>query len=419
MDRKILFEALKSTWLITPEAADNYFLMLEKFFAGETNIFQEKEQEVMFMVNAEGKRITTSADAQNNGIAVINLDGPVMKNDYCGAPGTQSLMQALQQANDNPAVTGIVLQIDSPGGSVDGTQQFANAIKNSAKPVVAYINGMMASAAMWIGSAASQRIASSETDDIGSIGTMAKWRDYKDLHAAKGIKTHEVYATNSTDKNKIFREAEGNNPEGKSNYEPLQKTYLDPVNDIFTNTIQQNLPNADPTVLSGKLYPAQEAKKKGLIDKIGTFQDAVKSAHKLGKQKTQTQKNNSMKWSKVLSFLGITSAVNNADEVKVTDAQLDNMEAVINERDSLKTSNDSLKIEIEALKKTAGENKTAIEAKEEEIIKLNAEVAKLSKEDGAPFSSGPDPKKNTAAYKSKELKESMEMNFQQEILSRL
>src|SRR6059058_4208514 len=50
--------------------------------------------------------------------------------------------------------------------------------KNSAKPVVAYISGMMASAAMWIGSAAAVRVASSSTDIIGSIGTMAAWNDY-------------------------------------------------------------------------------------------------------------------------------------------------------------------------------------------------------------------------------------------------
>src|SRR4051812_49200179 len=77
--------------------------------------------------------------------------GAVMKYDYCGAAGTQSMMRALEQANDNPSISAIILQIDSPGGAVDGTQQFADAIKNSKKPVVAYINGTMCSAAMWLG----------------------------------------------------------------------------------------------------------------------------------------------------------------------------------------------------------------------------------------------------------------------------
>jgi ClpP class serine protease len=165
---------------------------------------EEETKEFAWIVNASGQRIGSIEDAVNNGIAVINMQGAVMKYDYCGAPGTQSMMKALQQANDNPSVSAIVLQIDSPGGSVDGTQQFANAVKNSAKPVVAYINGMMCSAAMWIGSAASQRIASSNTDVIGSIGTMASWNDFSGYMEKLGIKRHEVYATDSTHKNNRF-----------------------------------------------------------------------------------------------------------------------------------------------------------------------------------------------------------------------
>lgn len=392
MDIKVLLQALNHVWLIEPNAADNYALILHKLFTGESASFSiseqdEKPRDFAWIVNASGQRIGTIADAVDNGVAVINLKGAVMKYDYCGAAGTQSMMKALQQANDNPSVSAILLQIDSPGGSVDGTQQFATAIKNSAKPVVAYVNGMMASAAMWIGSAAQQRMASSNTDTIGSIGTMAAWNDWKGYYERVGVKPHQVYATASTHKNLPFREANGLNADGKTNYEPMIKTWLDPTNEEFMNAIQQNLPKADNTVLNGAAYIATEAKKKGLIDKIGTFEEAVKTAMKLGKQQQQIQNNNSMKWSKILAVLSL-GLISSAADVKLEDKDLDTLEAVVNERDQLKTENATLKTDVAtakaAEKKATDELATAnasITAKDAEIKKLTDEVAALNKKD--------------------------------------
>ncbi|RYZ63026.1 MAG: S49 family peptidase, partial [Chitinophagaceae bacterium] len=331
MDKKVLIEAMGRPWFLEPQSAAAYAAIIHRLIAGEnvSNFFENEEiKEFAFVVNASGKRIGGIEDAADNGVAVINLKGAVMKYDYCGAPGTQSLMKALDAANSNPSVSGIVLQIDSPGGSVDGTQQFANAVKNSKKPVVAYINGMMASAAMWIGSAASQRIASSNTDIIGSIGTMASWADYKGAYESKGVKFHEVYATDSTQKNIGHREA------SQGNYEPLIKHTLDPMNNQFTAAIQANIPGVDPTVLNGAHYIATEAKKKGLVDKIGTFEQAVKTAAQLGKQQ-QTTKQHTM-----VSFENTIKASNSEgfDVVEggflATEDQLNAIEATLTENAS-------------------------------------------------------------------------------------
>ncbi|MEJ7829658.1 MAG: S49 family peptidase [Segetibacter sp.] len=337
MDIKILLQALNQPWFIQPEAAEYHALVLHQMITGQSASMEDADKpvaEFAFAVNAAGQKISTIQDASDNGVAVINIRGAIMKYDYCGAPGTQSMMRALQQANDNPAISAVLLQIDSPGGSVAGTQQFADAIKNSAKPVVAFVNGMMCSAAMWIGSAATERIASSNTDVIGSIGTMASWNDFRAYYESKGIKTHEVYASASTHKNLQFREANGANEEGKPNYEPLIKTWLDPLNSEFTGAIQQNLPGVDNTVLNGSHYIAAEAKKKGLINKIGTFESAVRTALALGKKTDKQKTDNSMKWNKILGFLGIAS-IASAQDVKLEDNQLDNLEAAIDQKEKL------------------------------------------------------------------------------------
>ncbi len=288
MHIKILLQALNQPWFIQPEAAQYNAAILHNIIAGQslntTGLDDKPVKEIAYATNALGQRTGNIQDANDDAIAVINIRGALMKYDYCGAPGTQSIMNALQQANNIPSISAIILQFDSPGGSVDGTQQLANAIKSSAKPVVAYINGMMCSAAMWLGSAASMRIASSNTDIIGSIGTMTSWNDFKGYYEKMGIKTHEVYASNSTQKNLPFREANADNVKGEPNYDPLIKTWLDPLNSEFISAIEKNLPGIDKTVLSGGHYLAIEAKKKGLIDRIGTFESAIESAIQLGKK---------------------------------------------------------------------------------------------------------------------------------------
>ena len=418
MDIKVLLQAFRGDWLIEPTAADHFGLIAFQFLTGARVSFfdeEEKPKEYAFIVDASsGKRIGGIADAVDNGVAVLSLEGAVMKYDYCGAPGTQSLTKALQQANENPSVSAIVLQIDSPGGSVDGTQQFADAIKNSAKPVVAYVDGMMCSAAMWIGSAASQRISSSNTDIIGSIGTMAKWKNFDGYYKSKGIESHEVYATNSTHKNLPFREAEGRNADQKANYTPLIETWLDPMNNEFTGTIEQNLPDADKTVLNGSAYIAKDAKKKGLINKIGSFSDAVNTAAKLGKQKQNTQTSYSMKFPKLSALLKFKA------EEKIEGSPLEShaetLEAVVSERDSFKTENDQLKLTVAEHENTIKAHDKTIETLTTDKNDLTAKVTKLEALDGG---------KTTATSEEKDKNpqpagiKAEDMAFQQELFNKI
>jgi ClpP class serine protease len=69
---------------------------------------------------------------------------------------------------------------------------------------------------------------------------------------------------------------------------------LDPLNSEFTGAIQENLPNVDKTVLNGSHFIAKDAKKKGLVDKIGNFETAVKTAMKLSKEQQNLSIDNNM-----------------------------------------------------------------------------------------------------------------------------
>jgi signal peptide peptidase SppA len=376
VNKKVLLEALARPWFLEPQSAAYFASIVHKLFSGEPiTEFEDAPTEFAFVVNAAGNRIGGIEDAADNGVAVINLQGAVMKYDYCGAPGTQSLMKALDQANNNPSVSAIVLQIDSPGGSVDGTQQFANAIKNSKKPVVAYANGMMASAAMWIGSAAKTRIASSNTDIIGSIGTMASWADYKGMYESKGIKLHEVYASDSTQKNIGFREA------SNGNYDPLIKSTLDPLNDQFISSVKANIPAVDQTVFNGAHYIATEAKKKGLVDKIGSFESAVKTAMQLGKESKTKQQHTMEVFQNILSAAKSESFEVIDGGFLLTEEQLnaidDNIANKVTAINLATESNNRLKESVDELQSQFDGAVNANTELKVKIAELEAEVAQL------------------------------------------
>src|SRR5574343_863374 len=61
-------------------------------------------------------RVNSSAEMDNNGeLLVIDVTGPVMKGDYCGAPGMQTIAQAIGAAENDNTISSILLNIDSPG----------------------------------------------------------------------------------------------------------------------------------------------------------------------------------------------------------------------------------------------------------------------------------------------------------------
>lgn len=133
--------------------------------------------------------------------AIIPVIGPVTKKPNVftwlfGGSASQIVAQSLQSALMDDGVKSIILYIDSPGGTVDGTQELAREIFNARgkKPIVAYTDGMLASAAYWIGAAADKIYISGDTTQVGSIGVVARHIDVSKYEESLGVKTSEVVA---------------------------------------------------------------------------------------------------------------------------------------------------------------------------------------------------------------------------------
>lgn len=126
-------------------------------------------------------------------IAMIRAAGTLMKAESSfGGTSTVQLRRDIRAAVADDTVSGILLAIDSPGGTVDGTYDLAADVKAATrrKPVYAWVDGMAASAAFWMASQASQVYAGNPMSQVGSIGTYLAVYDYSAAAERDGIKVH-------------------------------------------------------------------------------------------------------------------------------------------------------------------------------------------------------------------------------------
>lgn len=226
-----------------------------------------------------------------NGVAVIPVSGVITKRasffSYLfGGVGVNSLTEILQAAITDPDVSALLLNIDSPGGTVNGIDALSQVIyeMKSQKPIVAYANGMMASAAYWLGSSA-DAVITDKTADVGSIGVLMIHTDFSEADKKYGIKT--TYLTAGKYK------ALGNDAEPLSDL--ARETFqaeLDYIYGIFVDAVARNRDVSAEEVRSimaeGKIFIGQQAVDAGLADYVGTLDDAHELALSMVKKNKQT-----------------------------------------------------------------------------------------------------------------------------------
>jgi signal peptide peptidase SppA len=227
--------------------------------------------------------LPSMVDVQD-GVAVITIQGSLVSGSsgymrMFGVVGYADVQDALLQAVADKSAKSILLSIDSGGGAVAGVNDASKVIAeiNKVKPVVTYTGGMMASAALWLGSSASKMYAS-ETAITGSLGVLM-------VHASRarqlendGIKVTVIRAG----KDKALM-----NP-----YEDLTdkamedaQSKADALYDVFLSHVADSrgmsLTAADAAFGQGREFVGKQAVKAGLIDEVGSLTDAFMYAKSL------------------------------------------------------------------------------------------------------------------------------------------
>jgi ClpP class serine protease len=290
-----------SPWLIHPDEVATYYSLVQALMQGKPVAETQEQPKIQVMAAAANVVQPYYADFSDTEIpkgstALIPVSGPILKpvHFYRGWASSQLITQYVKQANANPNISHILFVIDSPGGMVDGTQTAAQAIAASEKPTLAFVDdGMAASAAYWLASAADEVWVSQQTDRVGSIGAYRTFMDASKYFEKLGVKVEDVYADQSSEKNQDYREAM------KGNYKPMKEKVLNRMVDAFISAVKEyrgnrlNMKAGDP--FKGATYMAEEALKIGLIDKVGTIEEALSYLQSKTNKLTKTESSMSLK----------------------------------------------------------------------------------------------------------------------------
>lgn len=190
-----------------------------------------------------------------------------------GMVGVEQIEDDLDAAMENDEVKAILLDVDSPGGSVSGIASLADKIKSAAstKLIRAFTDGQMDSAAYWLGCSASGGILASRDAEVGSIGVYIPWADETAAYEKDGVKMHIIKNDGGAFK--------GMGYPGTALTEEQMAHLQDRVNDIFkmfTAHIHSQR-EVSTEAMQGQSFLAADALECNLIDRICTFDEAVRS----------------------------------------------------------------------------------------------------------------------------------------------
>lgn len=206
-------------------------------------------------------------------IAIISIRGTMTKmgSSLSTAGSTVRLRQAIRSAARSGDVDGILLLIDSPGGTVSGTADLAAEVAraNEEKPVFAFIEDLGASAAYWVASQASKVYVNDDTALVGSIGTYLALYDMSGYAGQQGIKPIVIKAGEL--KGSGFPGTEITDAQKASWQEMIDKTQAS-----FTAGVARGRGISEDAVpVTGKVYMAKDAIALGLADGVKSLDDTV------------------------------------------------------------------------------------------------------------------------------------------------
>lgn len=218
-----------------------------------------------------------------NSVAIIPVSGPITKyNGECGEPGSIQLSNYIMEMNKRDNVGSIVMLVDTPGGEARAANAFVSAIQKSSKPILSYIDGMSASLGVWLTSASDEVYFSSKMDQLGSVGSYCTLLDYSGYLEKAGIKMHQIYAPQSIDKNKDYKDAIAGD---YSAIEDDLKIHVDEFISFVKTSRGDKAASNESAWGTGKMFYADEAAKLGLADGIKSFEQVISKAAWLAKRK--------------------------------------------------------------------------------------------------------------------------------------
>ena len=271
--RKVLEQNLNAHTLYERPAPTCGFVTVK---AADGSIFYPEE----YQISEDGKQVRgqwalEDEEAQNFPfVSVLTVDGPITRNGGGCSYGSIDHRNMMIRAANHPLCRGHIFIINTPGGSAWAKNDYEQAInyaRSLGQPVIAFIDGMCASAGIYLASFCDERYYMHPKDEIGCIGVMASF--YTQADGSKNQFTdetyHELYDPESFDKNREFRDV-ANDGDSEKLVKELAELGVE-----FRADIKKACPNAKDEHLHGKVFNAEDVKGI-LMDDQSDFLSCVK-----------------------------------------------------------------------------------------------------------------------------------------------
>jgi signal peptide peptidase SppA len=270
-----ILDIVNGPWAITPE-------MLQEIQAIYATHLRGEKIDVASIEARLGRPLNNKKDAPYqvvDGVAIIDVAGPIAKKmnlftQISGGVSSDLLARDFMAAMRDPAITGIILAIDSPGGTVTGTPELGDVIfgARGKKPVVAWTDGAMNSGAYWVGSAADAAYISSDVVQVGSIGVVMAHMDVSRREEQLGVKTTEITAGRYK---RIASQYEPLSTEGRADMQAkvdyLYSGFVDAVAKHRGVNVEQVLSG----MADGRIFIGRQAITAGLVDGVATLDQLI------------------------------------------------------------------------------------------------------------------------------------------------
>lgn len=211
----------------------------------------------------------TAEDNVAGNVAVIPVKGIIntygsnsLYND--NLVSSTDVIRFLEKADEDKAISAIVLEIDSPGGTPVASDEITQAIKRTEKPVIAWIREMGASGAYFLASACDHIIAN-RMSLTGSIGVRGSYLEFAGLMDRYNVTYRRLVAGKYKDMGSPYKEMT------EKEKEKMQEL-LDSIHEVFIEEVASNRGLTEENVkklATGEVYPGADAKEMGLVDEIG------------------------------------------------------------------------------------------------------------------------------------------------------
>lgn len=238
-----------------------------------------------FQIWAEILSGGTKQETEKPGVAIVYVEGPIVPGDaepsLFGSQGiaySNPIRKALEDAAEDESVKAVVLRVDSPGGSAVASEIILGATKQVAekKPFVVSMGNVAGSGGYYV-SCGTDTIFADACTITASIGVVAGKLATKEMWQALGVHWHPIERGENAG---MLSSGEVFSDEQKENLQ----TWMNEVYDVFKNHVTEargdRLSKPIEELAGGRVFTGRQALEHGLVDRIGTLQDAIEYAAK-------------------------------------------------------------------------------------------------------------------------------------------